>query len=43
MQHTYFIVWPRITKIGPTDVLFAVTRSKMKRRVNYKDIFKDIM
>ena len=42
MQHDYFIAWPRITKIGQIDVLFAVTRSKMKRRVTYKDYFKNI-
>ena len=30
-------------KIGQINVLFAVTRSKMKRRVTYKDSFKDIM
>ena len=30
-------------KIGQIDVLFAVTRSKMKLRVTYKDSFKDIM
>ena len=33
---------PRKMKIGQIDVLFAVTRSKMKRRVTYKDSFKDI-
>ena len=33
----YIIAWPRIMKIGQIDVLFAVTRSKMKRRVTYKD------
>ena len=42
MQHTYFIAWPRIMKIGQIDVLFAVTRTKMKHRVTYKDSFKDI-
>ena len=30
-------------KIGQIDVLFAVTRSKIKRRVTYEDSFKDIM
>ena len=30
-------------KIGQIDVLFAVTRSKMKRRETYKDSFRDIM
>ena len=30
-------------KIGQIDVLFIVTSSKMKRRVTYKDSFKDIM
>ena len=43
MQHNYFIAWPRIMKIGQIDVLFAVTRSKMKRQISYKDSFKDIM
>ena len=43
MQHNYFIAWPRIMKIGQFDVLFAVTRSIMKRRVTYKDSFKDIL
>ena len=41
MQHNYFISWPRIMKIGQIDVLFAVTRSKMKHRVTYKNSFKD--
>ena len=41
MQHTYFIAWPRIMKIGQVDVLFAVTRSKIKHRVTCKDSFKD--
>ena len=40
MQHYYFITWPRIMKIGQIDVLFAVTRSKVKHQVTYKDIFK---
>ena len=40
MQHTYFIAWPRVMKIGQIDVLFAVTRAKMKRRVTYKDSFR---
>ena len=35
MQRTYFVAWPRILKIGQIDVLFTVTRSKMKRRVTY--------
>ena len=39
MQHNYFIAWPRIMKIGQIDVLFSVTRSKMKRWVTYKDSF----
>ena len=43
MQHNYFIAWSRIMKIGQFDVMFAVTRSKMKRRVTYKDSYKDIM
>ena len=43
MQHNYFIAWPRIMKIGQIDVLFAVTRLKMKHRVTYKDSFKDIV
>ena len=43
MQHNYFIAWPRVMKIGQIDVLFVVTRSKMKHRVTYKDSFKDIM
>ena len=43
MQHTYFIAWPKIMKFGHFDVLFAVTKSKMKRRVTYNDSFKDIM
>ena len=43
MQHNYFIAWPRIMKIGQIDVLFAVTRPKMKRRVTCKDNFKDIV
>ena len=45
MQHTcnYFIAWPRLTKIGQTGVLFAITVSKMKRRVTYKDSFMDIL
>ena len=30
-------------KIGQIDVLFAGTKSKMKRRVTYNDNFKDIM
>ena len=42
MQHTYFIAWPCIMKIGQIDVLFAVTRSKMKHLVTYKDSFNDI-
>ena len=41
MQHNYFIAWHRIMKVGQIDVLFAVTRSKMKRRLTYS--FKDIM
>ena len=43
MQHSYFIAWPRIMKIGQIDVLFAVTRSKMERWVTYKDSFKEMM
>ena len=43
MQHNYFIALPRIMKIGQIDVLFAVTRSKKKRQVTYKDSFKDKM
>ena len=43
MQHTYSIALPRIMKIGQNDVLFAVTRSTMKRRVTYKSRFEDIM
>ena len=43
MQHTYFIAWPRIMKIGQIDVLFAVTGSEMKRLVTYKDSFQEIM
>ena len=43
MHHNYFIAWPRMMKIGQIDVLFVITRSKMKRRVTYKDFFKDIM
>ena len=42
MQHNYFIPWPKIMKISQIDVLFAVTRMKKKRRVTYKDSFKDI-
>ena len=30
-------------KIGQIDFLFVFTRSKMKRRVTYKDSFKDMM
>ena len=30
-------------KICQIDVLFAVSRSKMKRRVTYIDSFKDMM
>ena len=41
MQHNYLIAWPRIMKIGHIDVLFAVSRSKMKRRVTYKDSFEE--
>ena len=43
MQHNYFIAWHKIMKIGQIDVLFAVTRWKMKPVVIYKDSFKDIM
>ena len=43
MQYTYLIAWSRIMKISQIDVLFAVTRLKMKRQVTYKDSFKDIM
>ena len=43
MQHNHFIAWSKIMKIGQIDVLFAVTRLKMKHRVTYKDSFKDIM
>ena len=43
MQHTYFITWPRTMKICQIDVFFTVTRLKMKRRVTYKDSFKDII
>ena len=43
MQHTYLIAWTRIMKIDQIDVFFTVTMSKMKRRVTYKDSFKDIM
>ena len=43
MQHNYFIAWPRAMKIGQIGVLFAVTRSKMKRWVTYTDSFNDIM
>ena len=41
MEHNYFIAWPRIMKIGQIDVLFAITRTKMKHRVHvtYKDSF----
>ena len=42
MQHTYSSAWPRIMKIGQIDVLFAVNRSKMKRRETYKDSVKDV-
>ena len=42
MQHNYFIAGGKIIKIGQI-VLFAVTRSKMKRGITYKDSFKDIM
>ena len=41
MQNNFFIAWPRIMKIGQIDVLFAATRSKVKRRVIHKDSFKD--
>ena len=41
MQQNDFIAWSRIIMtIGQIDVLFAVTRSKMKHRVTYIDIFK---
>ena len=43
MQHHYFIPWPRIMKIGKIDALDAVTRSKMKRWITYKDSFRDIL
>ena len=43
MQHNYFIAWPRIMKMGQINVLFAVTRTKMKLRITYKDSCKDIM
>ena len=43
MQHDYSIAWPGIMKIGQIDVLFAVTRSNIKRLVTYEDSFKDIM
>ena len=39
----YFIAWPRIMKNGQIDVLFSITRTKMKHRVSYKDDFKDLM
>ena len=37
------IAWPRILKMGQIDVLFIVTRLKMKGRVTYKDSFEDII
>ena len=40
MQHTYFMAWPRIMKIGQIDVLFAVTRSKKKRREPIKIVLR---
>ena len=40
MQHNYFFAWPRMTKIGQNDVLFAAPRSKKKHWVTYKDSFK---
>ena len=43
MQHTYFIAWPRIMKMGQIDVFLAVIRSKMKCLVTCKDSFKAIM
>ena len=43
MQHNYFIAWPRVMKIGQIDVLFVVTRAKMKPQVTYRDSLKDIM
>ena len=39
MQHI-FIAWPRITKSGQVDVLFAVTRTTEKRQVTYTDSIK---
>ena len=43
MQHNYFIAWPRIMTFGQIDVLFAITRSKMKRHVTYKDSLKGMI
>ena len=43
MQYTYFIAWPRIMKIGQIGVLLAVTKSKMKRRVTYKDTIYNVI
>ena len=40
MQHNYFTAWPRIMKIGQIDVLFAVTRLKMKRRVICEEVLR---
>ena len=39
MQHNYFIGWPRIMKIVQIDVVFTITRPKMKPWVTYKDSF----
>ena len=40
LQHNYFILWPRIMKIGQIDDLFAVAKTKIQHRVTYKDSFK---
>ena len=42
MQHNYFIAWPRIMKIDQIDVMFAVSRSKMKLWVTFTDSLNDI-
>ena len=37
------IAWPGILKMGQIDVLFIVTRLKMKGLVTFNDSFEDIM
>ena len=38
MQHIFYL--PRVMKIGQVEVLFAVTSTKKKRRITYKNSFK---